>query len=99
MEELVEQLTWVQLERHTKPVVLADMGGFWRPLLALFAHMRERGFIQPAFEVRYLVAESVEDILPMIEAAAARTAALGRSKENVDSTAVESLVPLPGVPL
>ncbi len=84
LEELVEQLTWVQLERHTKPVVIADIGGFWRPLLELFAHMRERSFIQPAFEVRYLVAERIEDVLPMVEAAAARTAALGRSKESVD---------------
>ncbi len=85
LEELVEQLTWVQLERHTKPVLIADIGGFWRPLLALFAHMRERSFIQPAFEVRYLVAESIDEILPMIEAAAARTAARGGSKETIDS--------------
>src|SRR5579862_7241240 len=80
LEELVEQLTWVQLERHTKPVLLADIGGFWRPLLSLFAHMRERRFIQPAFEIRYLVAEAVEDILPMVETAAARTAASGKGK-------------------
>ena len=84
LEELVEQLTWVQLERHTKPVVIADIRGFWRPLLALFEHMREHGFIQPAFEVRYLVAEAIEDILPMIETAAARNAALGARKETVD---------------
>ncbi|MEW6436630.1 MAG: TIGR00730 family Rossman fold protein [Pseudomonadota bacterium] len=84
LEELVEQLTWVQLERHTKPVLLADIGGFWRPLLDLFAHMRERRFIQPNFEVRYLVAEAVDDILPMLETAAARTALLGREKTEVD---------------
>jgi len=83
LEELVEQLTWVQLERHTKPVLIADIGGFWRPLLTLFAHMHERSFIQPAFEVRYLVAERVEDVLPMLKAAAAKAAALGR-KESVD---------------
>ena len=64
LEELAEQLTWVQLERHTKPVVIADIGGFWQPLLQLFAHMRERRFIQSPFEVRYLVAEKIEDILP-----------------------------------
>jgi uncharacterized protein (TIGR00730 family) len=84
LEELVEQLTWVQLGRHTKPVVVADIGGFWRPLLALFAHMRERRFIQAAFEVRYLVAERIEEILPMIETAARRAAASGREKESVD---------------
>jgi uncharacterized protein (TIGR00730 family) len=84
LEELVEQLTWLQLERHTKPVVIADIGGFWRPLLALFAHMRAHRFIQPQLEVRYLVAETVHDILPMMQAAAARHAALGLSKDNVD---------------
>ena len=33
LEELVEQLTWVQLGQHTKPILIADIGGFWRPLL------------------------------------------------------------------
>ncbi|WP_051335878.1 TIGR00730 family Rossman fold protein [Methylocapsa acidiphila] len=84
LEELVEQLTWVQLERHSKPVVIADIGGFWQPLLHLFAHMRERRFIQSSFEVRYLVAEKIEDILPMIETAAARTELLGARKDIVD---------------
>lgn len=85
LEELVEQLSWVQLGRHTKPVVLADIGGFWRPLLDLFAHMRQHGFIQPSLEVRYMVAEKIEDILPMIEAALAKVHALGTTKESLDT--------------
>ena len=31
LEELVEQLTWAQLNRHTKPILIADIGGFWNP--------------------------------------------------------------------
>ena len=69
LEELVEQLTWVQLARHTKPVLIADIGGFWRPLLALFEHMRETRFIKPALDITYLVAERAEDIVPMLRAA------------------------------
>jgi uncharacterized protein (TIGR00730 family) len=84
LEELTEQLSWVQLERHTKPVVIADICGFWQPLLLLFAHMRERRFIQSPFEVRYLVAEKIEDILPIIETAAAKAELLGTRKESVD---------------
>lgn len=84
LEELVEQLSWVQLGRHTKPVVIADIGGFWRPLLALFAHMREHGFIQASLEVRYLVAERIEDVLPMIESALVKSRALGKAKETLD---------------
>ena len=41
LEELVEQLTWAQLGRHNKPILLANIDGFWEPLLALLAHMRE----------------------------------------------------------
>lgn len=84
LEELVEQLTWVQLARHTKPVVIANIAGFWRPLLGLLEHMRERGFINPKFEVRYLVADRAEDILPMIRSAIDMNARAGRHKETVD---------------
>jgi uncharacterized protein (TIGR00730 family) len=72
LEELVEQLTWVQLGRHEKPVLIADIGGFWRPLLDLIAHMRNLGFIREGFELNYLVAEKIEDALPMLETAARR---------------------------
>ncbi len=72
LEELVEQLTWAQLGQHRKPVLLLNTRDFWRPLLQLFAHMRNEGFIRPGFEVSYLVAEKVGDVIPMIEQAAAR---------------------------
>jgi uncharacterized protein (TIGR00730 family) len=72
LEELVEQLTWAQLNRHVKPILIADIGGFWRPLMALFAHMRFEGFIREGFDMRYLVAEKIEDVLPMLRAAAER---------------------------
>jgi uncharacterized protein (TIGR00730 family) len=69
LEELVEQLTWAQLNRHTKPILIADIGGFWRPLLALLAHMRIEGFIREGFEARYLVAEKIGDVLSMLRLA------------------------------
>ena len=84
LEELVEQLTWVQLGQHTKPVLIADIGGFWRPLLALLEHMREHDFINPRIEVRYLVAEDVGDILPTLHADLARAARAGRVEATVD---------------
>ncbi len=85
LEELVEQLTWVQLGRHSKPVVIADVAGFWQPLLDLFAHMRQNGFIPSELEVRYLVAEKIEDILPMIETAIARRGLRDARRETLDS--------------
>jgi uncharacterized protein (TIGR00730 family) len=73
LEELVEQLTWAQLQRHAKPVLIADIGGFWRPLLSLIAHMHNLGFIREGFDLHYLVAERIEDALPMLESALSRT--------------------------
>ncbi len=68
LEELVEQMTWAQLGRHKKPILIADVAGFWRPLLALIAHMNDSGFIRRGFELRYLVAEKIEDVVPMLRA-------------------------------
>jgi len=72
LEELVEQLTWQQLGRHSKPVLLANIDGFWEPLLALLTHMRATEFIRPTLTVDILKAERVADILPRLRAAAAR---------------------------
>jgi uncharacterized protein (TIGR00730 family) len=84
LEELVEQLTWVQLDRHEKPVLIADIAGFWRPLLSLLAHMRQFGFIRAGSEIRYLVTEAVEDILPMLENAA-KAAPLAARRRPLDA--------------
>ena len=70
LEELAEQLTWIQLGQHRKPLIIADINGFWGPLLALITHMRESAFIRPSHEISYQVAQTVEDILPMILKAA-----------------------------
>ena len=73
LEELVEQLTWQQLGRHSKPILLANIEGFWEPLLGLLTHMRATAFIRPTLSVEILKAERVEDILPRLRTAAAKT--------------------------
>jgi uncharacterized protein (TIGR00730 family) len=76
LEELVEQLTWAQLGRHSKPILIANISGYWDPLLTLVAHMRERAFVPDSLSVNFLVTERVEDILPVLrEAAGSRTEA------------------------
>jgi uncharacterized protein (TIGR00730 family) len=72
LEELVEQMTWAQLGQHTKPILMLSVNGFWRPLLQLFAHMRQFGFIREGLELNYLVAEEVDEVIPMLRSAAKR---------------------------
>lgn len=71
LEELVEQMTWAQLGRHRKPILIANIDGFWDRLCDLLAHMERSGFIRPGFEVRYAVADKVEDIVPALRRALA----------------------------
>jgi uncharacterized protein (TIGR00730 family) len=70
LEELVEQLTWAQLGRHKKPILIANIAGFWDPLLVMLEHLLTLGFLNGR-PLGYLVAEDVEDILPALNAAAA----------------------------
>jgi len=71
LEEVVEQITWVQLGRHRKPVLLANIKGFWEPLSALIEHMKTLEFIRGDLNFDLLIADKVSDILPMLQKAAA----------------------------
>jgi len=66
LEEFVEQLTWSQLGRHTKPIVLANIDGFWEPLLTLFKRMQSETFIRPGLELNLELVDRVKDIVPVI---------------------------------
>jgi uncharacterized protein (TIGR00730 family) len=70
LEELVEQLTWAQLGRHKKPILIANIKGFWQPLRVLLDHMTGLNFIRSGLDFELLVADEVEDILPMLQKAA-----------------------------
>lgn len=67
LEELVEQMTWVQLGRHRKPVLLANIAKFWDPLIRLLDQMRQTGFIRRDLDVSALVTDRAEDIIPALE--------------------------------
>lgn len=69
LEELVEQLTWSQLGQHSKPIVVADIEGFWSPFLELLAHMKRETFIRTGLDVHFSVVDEAEKILPAILAA------------------------------
>ena len=72
LEELVEQLTWAQLGRHHKPILLVSVADFWKPLLTLFAHMRDHGFIREGLDLSYLVTAQAEEVVPLLRREASR---------------------------
>jgi len=70
LEELVEQLTWAQLGRHKKPILILNIANFWEPLCVLLDQMERLDFIRAGLPVKLLVAEHVEEILPKLFEAA-----------------------------
>ncbi len=90
LEELVEQLTWAQLGRHAKPVVVANVGGFWDPLRVLLDHMKDEGFIRPGLAVKYSIVDEVRDIIPTIQAQVAKLPQEALAKEH-DPVVIEKM--------
>ncbi|MBC8646417.1 MAG: TIGR00730 family Rossman fold protein [Thermoanaerobaculia bacterium] len=69
LEEIIEMLTWKQLGIHGKPVVFANLGGYFDPLLQQFDVVIRKGFARPESRILYAVAENTEAILTLLEGA------------------------------
>ena len=67
VEETIEMLTWAQLGRHSYPIVIANLEGFWTPLIELLDHIIKAGFARSDIRRIYSVVDKVEDIIPRIE--------------------------------
>lgn len=68
VEETIEMLTWAQLGRHSYPIVIANINGFWDPLIELLDHIIKAGFARSDIRRIYSVVDRVEDIIPRVEA-------------------------------
>ncbi len=63
LEELTEQWTWAQLGIHEKPVGILNVDGYFDPLLAFVANMRDRGFTHPRYTDMLVVASDPGEAL------------------------------------
>ena len=66
LDEAFEVVTWKQLRLHDKPVVIADIGGFWAPLRALFDHITAEGFVSGGADRLYTVVETIDQVLAAV---------------------------------
>lgn len=66
LEEVVEMMTWSQLGRHDKPIVLANVAGFWDRLNDLIQQMTATGFIRAGWDVSYDVADTIDAVIPTL---------------------------------
>jgi uncharacterized protein (TIGR00730 family) len=69
LEEIIEMLTWKQLGIHGKPVVFANIGGYFDPLLKQFDLAIQKKYARPEDRILYAVAENTQSILTFLEGA------------------------------
>lgn len=69
LDEFFEILTWRQLQLHDKPIVLVNLGGYWRPLVHLIDRIIARGYARPGFQRLYGIVDEVADVLPALRRA------------------------------
>jgi uncharacterized protein (TIGR00730 family) len=69
LEEIIEMLTWKQLGIHGKPIVIANIGGYFDPLLRQFELAIEKKYARPEDRILFAVAENTDAILTFLEGA------------------------------
>jgi uncharacterized protein (TIGR00730 family) len=65
LDELTEMVTWHDLGVHHKPTFLANLDGYWDPLLAQLARFRDSRMLRPSVEGSLIV---LGDMATLIDA-------------------------------
>jgi uncharacterized protein (TIGR00730 family) len=68
LDEAFEILTWKQLGLHNKPVIVANIDGYWEPLLALVRHGVAAGFVRPRHAELFTEVMAIDVLLPLLTA-------------------------------
>ena len=66
-EELMEVMTLKQLGYHEKPIIIANLNGFFDNLLKQFETCVCQGFTHPLFLKLYSVADTVDEVMKNIK--------------------------------
>lgn len=66
LDEAFEMLTWRQLRLHDKPILFANIDGYWTPLKGLIDHFIREQFAQESSRRLFAFVDRVEDILPTL---------------------------------
>jgi len=69
MEEIIEMITWKQMGIHGKPIVIANIGGYFDPLLAQFELAVQKKYARTEDRILFGVADTTKAILTFLEGA------------------------------
>ncbi|MGB8525562.1 MAG: TIGR00730 family Rossman fold protein [Rhodoplanes sp.] len=65
LDETVEQMTWMKIGHHRKPIVFLNVAGYWDPVLTMFDKMLACHFLAP--DVGIEVVRHAAEVIPAIK--------------------------------
>jgi uncharacterized protein (TIGR00730 family) len=68
LEEFFEVLSWRTLNLHSKPIVIVDLNGYWRPLADLLKAVVEGGFADRGHLDHVAFVTGIEQVIPALQA-------------------------------
>lgn len=66
LDELFEILTWRQLDMHDKPLIVANIHGYWDPLKALIHNVVKHQFARPSDENLLVFVSTIEEVMRLL---------------------------------
>ena len=69
LDEFFEVLTWAQLGLHNRPIIVANIEGYWQPMLTMLDHVIASGFADADLRSLFCVAQTVDEIESVLRSA------------------------------
>jgi uncharacterized protein (TIGR00730 family) len=67
LDETIEMMTWRQLKRHTKPIALVNLEGYWDPFVQLLDHIITQGFAETNIRENLIISDTISGAMEAIE--------------------------------
>ncbi len=68
LDEAFEIITWKQLGLHDKPIIIANIDGYWDALNTLFENINAENYVPKGHDKLVGSVSTIDDILPAIDA-------------------------------
>ena len=69
LDEFFEVLTWAQLGLHSRPSIVANIEGYWQPMLDMVDHVIASGFADASLRSLFCVTQTVDEIEAVLRSA------------------------------
>ncbi|HAJ90878.1 MAG TPA: TIGR00730 family Rossman fold protein [Rhodospirillaceae bacterium] len=66
LDEAFEIMTWKYLGVHNKPIIIANIDGYWDPLIALIRHMNAHRFVREEHMNTYIEVKTVAEVMHVL---------------------------------